>query len=40
MYDETKIDRLVEAERERQPDATNEQLHAAAYERWRRDNQT
>lgn len=40
MYDEAKIDRLVAAERDRQPGATDEQLHAAAYERWCRDNRS
>ena len=40
MYDEAKIDRLIAAERERQPGATDEQLHAAAYERWCRDNRS
>lgn len=40
MYDEAKIDRLVGIERQREPGATDEQLHAAAYERWCRDNRT
>lgn len=38
MYDEAKIDRLVAAERERTPAASDEELHVAAYERWLRDN--
>jgi hypothetical protein len=38
MYDEGKIDRLVAMERARTPGASDEALHAAAYERWVRDN--
>lgn len=38
MYDEEKIDRLVAMERARTPGATEEDLHAAAYERWVQDN--
>jgi len=38
MYDEGKIDALVAMEREHTPEATEEQLHTAAYERWVRDN--
>jgi hypothetical protein len=40
MYDEEKIDRLVATERAQFPKATDEQLHAAAYEHWVRDNRT
>lgn len=38
LYDEVKIDALVAFERQRAPNATEEQLHLAAYERWLRDN--
>jgi len=37
-YDEDKIDRLVEMERDRTPSASEEQLLSAAYERWVQDN--
>jgi hypothetical protein len=38
MYDEEKVDRLVDFERLRVPNANAEELHSAAYERWLRDN--
>jgi hypothetical protein len=38
MYDEEKIDRLIEAERRRTPDASLAQLMRGAIERWERDN--
>jgi len=38
MYDEEKIDRLIAMERSLTPSASEKQLHAAAYERWVRDN--
>jgi hypothetical protein len=38
MYDEEKIDRLIAMEREQLPCATEEELYAAAYERWVQDN--
>jgi hypothetical protein len=42
MYDEDKIDRMVAFERQRAAGATTaateEQLHAAAYERWVQEN--
>lgn len=38
MYDEAKIDRLIEAERERMPSASEVEWYRAAVERWERDN--
>ena len=38
MYDEDKVDRLVDLERKLSPGATDEELHTAAYDRWVRDN--
>jgi hypothetical protein len=38
MYDEAKIDRLIQAERERTPGAGVEELMRAAVARWERDN--
>src|SRR4051794_14686085 len=38
MYDEAKIDRLIEAERQRTPGANLAQLMRSAIERWERDN--
>jgi hypothetical protein len=37
-YDEAKIDRLIDAERERTPRASLEELMQAAVARWERDN--
>jgi hypothetical protein len=37
-YDEAKIDRLIELERERMPRASLQALMEAAIERWERDN--
>jgi hypothetical protein len=38
MYDEGKIDRLIEAERQRMPNASLAQLMRSAIERWEREN--
>jgi hypothetical protein len=38
MYDEEKIDRLVEFERQRNPRGTDADWYRAAIERWERDN--
>jgi hypothetical protein len=38
LYDEEKIDRLIDFERERNPRGSEEQWLQAAIERWRRDN--
>jgi hypothetical protein len=38
LYDEAKIDRLVAAERERLPAASEVEWYRAAVERWERDN--
>jgi hypothetical protein len=37
-YDEVKIDRAIAYERERQPNASDEELMQAAIARWERDN--
>jgi hypothetical protein len=37
-YDETKIDRLLQLEREKMPNASLQQLMQSAIERWERDN--
>jgi hypothetical protein len=38
MYDEEKIDRLIQTERERMPNASLRQLMRSAIERWEREN--
>lgn len=38
MYDEVKIDRLIETERERSPEGSLEELMRAAIYRWEREN--
>src|SRR5262245_46875554 len=38
LYDETKIDQAIEFERQRQPQASEEELMRAAIARWEREN--